>query len=247
MNRVLVVTGGSRGIGAATCLRAARDGWSIIVNYQFNAAAADAVVAEIAAYGGVAVPFRADVANEVDIEAMFDFAVGLGPLAGLVNNAGILKPATSFMDLSLERWQQIIATNLTGSFLCARAAVRRMAHSRGGNGGAIVNLSSMAAVLGGAHEFIDYGASKGGIDTMTIGLAKEFATDGIRVNGVRPGLIDTEMQQSSGDAQRAQRLASTVPMARVGRATEVAEAVVFLLSDAASYTTGCTLNVTGGR
>jgi len=247
MSDILIVTGGSRGIGAATCLRAARDGWSVVVNYQSNAAAAEAVVAEILASGGMAVAFQADVSVEAEVDGLFEFASQLGSLRGLVNNAGILKPATSFADISLARWQQIMAINLTGSFLCAREAVRRMALSRGGEGGAIVNLSSMAAVLGAAHEFVDYAASKGGVDSMTVGLAKEFAADGIRVNGVRPGLIDTEMQKSSGDDGRAQRLAGTVPMARVGRSAEVAEAVVWLLSNAASYMTGVTLNVSGGR
>jgi len=247
MSRVLIVTGGSRGIGAATCLLAAQEGWSVVVNYHANAAAAQGVVAEIVAQRGKAAAFKADVAQEADVVALFDFAAGLGDIAGLVNNAGILQTATGFAQVSLERWQKLLATNLTGSFLCAREAVRRMALSRGGKGGAVVNLSSMAAVLGAAHEFVDYAATKGAIDSLTIGLAREVAADGIRVNAVRPGLIDTEMHASTGDAVRAQRLVGGVPMRRVGSAAEVAQAIVWLLSDGASYTTGTIVNVSGGR
>lgn len=245
--RSLIVTGGARGIGAACARAAAAAGWAVCVNYRASAAEAEAIVAEITAARGRAVAVRGDVAVEGDVVAMFDAAAALAPVGGLVNNAGVLSTATRLADISLDRWQATLATNLTGAFLCAREAVRRMAHSRGGQGGAIVNMSSMAAVLGAANEFTDYAASKGGVDTMTIGLAKEVAADGIRVNGVRPGLIDTEIHGHSGDPLRAERLAGTVPMGRVGTPAEVAQTVLWLLSDAASYCTGITVNVSGGR
>ncbi|MBC7477206.1 MAG: SDR family oxidoreductase [Pseudorhodobacter sp.] len=238
MDRVLVITGGSRGIGAACARRAVRDGWQVVVNYNRDAAAAETVVAGIRALGGVAVAVRADVAVEADIVALFDAAEGLGPVCGLINNAGIIQLAGPLADMTLDRWQQTLLVNATGSFLAAREAVRRM-----GRGGAIVNMSSMAAPLGAAHEFVDYAASKGAVESMTIGLAREVAGLGIRVNAVRPGLIDTEMQQGN----RLERLVGTVPMGRVGRAEEVAEAVVWLLSDGASYITGAILPVSGGR
>lgn len=238
MDGVLVITGGSRGIGAACALRAVRDGWQVVVNYNRDAAAAEGVVAGIRAMGGVAVAVRADVAVEADVADLFDAAQALGPVRGLINNAGIIQLASPLADMTLERWQQTLTVNATGSFLAAREAVRRM-----GRGGAIVNMSSMAAPLGAAHEFVDYAASKGAVESMTIGLAREVAPLGIRVNAVRPGLIDTDMQR--GD--RLERLVGTVPMGRVGRAEEVAEAAVWLLSDAASYITGAILPVSGGR
>lgn len=243
----LIVTGGARGIGAACAREAARQGWAVCVNYRSSAAQADALVAEIVAGGGRAAAVAGDVAAERDVRAIFDAAQALAPVGGLVNNAGILATAMPLADISLERWQATMATNLTGSFLCAREAVRRMACSRGGAGGAIVNVSSMAAVLGGPNEFTDYAASKGAIDTLTIGLAKEVAADGIRVNGVRPGLIDTDIHAGSGDPHRAARLASSVPMGRVGTPDEVARTVLWLMSDAASYCTGIIVNVSGGR
>jgi NAD(P)-dependent dehydrogenase (short-subunit alcohol dehydrogenase family) len=248
VTRALIVTGGSRGIGAACAALAAQRGWSVCVNYRSNEAAATDVVRSIENRGGKAIAIAGDVSCERDVVSMFDQAEdAFGSLAGLVNNAGILAPAARLADIALDRWTATIATNLTGTFLCAREAVRRMATSRGGRGGAIVNVSSMAAVLGGAGEFTDYAASKGAVDTLTIGLAKEVAADGIRVNGVRPGLIDTEIHASGGDTGRVARLLSTVPMQRIGTIEEVANAVLWLLSDEASYCTGVTLNVSGGR
>jgi NAD(P)-dependent dehydrogenase (short-subunit alcohol dehydrogenase family) len=243
--KTLIVTGASRGIGAAIAVRAAEDGWQVIVNYQSSASKAQAVVDTIVAQGGKAIPFAADVSSEPDVIAMFDAAEKtFGNLAGLVNNAGILQRQSTLADISLERWNAVMRTNLTGSFLCAREAVRRMSRAQGG---AIVNISSMAAQLGAADEFIDYAASKGALDTLTTGLAREVAKYAIRVNGVRPGLIDTDIQAASGDADRASRLVSSIPLGRVGESREVAEIVVFLLSDAASYLTGTTVNVSGGR
>lgn len=244
----LIVTGGSRGIGAATAIRAAEDGWSVIVNYAARADKAQAVVDTIVDKGGRAHAVRADISVEADVEALFEAAERqFGPVGGLVNNAGVLQTASAFADISLERWQHILATNLTGSFLCARQAVRGMSTDRGGQGGVIVNISSMAAQLGGFGEFIDYASAKGGVDTLTIGLAKEVAGQGIRVNGVRPGLIDTDIQSASGDPNRTARLVSGVPLGRVGQPSEIAEAVTFLLSDASSYVTGVTINISGGR
>lgn len=211
-------------------------------------AQAQDLVAEIEAAGGRAVAVAGDVSVEQDVVHLFDTAErAFGPVTGLINNAGVLAAAAPLAEIELDRWNATIATNLTGAFLCAREAVRRMAVSRGGGGGAIVNMSSMAAVLGAANEFTDYAASKGALDTLTIGLAKEVAADGIRVNGVRPGLIDTEIHGASGDPDRPARLMSTVPMQRIGTPDEVAQTALWLLSDAASYCTGITVNVSGGR
>lgn len=244
----LIVTGGSRGIGAATATRAAEDGWPVIVNYNASAEKAQAVVQTIIDRGGKAHAVKGDVSREADVATLFSTAEEIfGPVGGLVNNAGILQPKSAFADISLARWENMLATNLTGSFLCARQAVRVMSTRRGGQGGIIVNISSMAAILGAAGEFVDYAAAKGGLDSLTIGLAKEVAAEGIRVNGVRPGLIETDIQAASGDPDRAARLASSIPLGRVGLPHEVAEAIVFLLSDAASYMTGVTINVSGGR
>jgi NAD(P)-dependent dehydrogenase (short-subunit alcohol dehydrogenase family) len=244
----LVVTGGSRGIGAACAQLGAQAGWPVCLGYRSDWQSADAVVREIEQAGGRALAVMCDVSREDDVARLFDRALdAFGAIAGLVNNAGILAPASRLADMDLGRWNATIATNLTGTFLCAREAVRRMAPTAGGTGGAIVNVSSMAAVLGAPNEFIDYAASKGGIDAMTIGLAKEVAAQGIRVNGVRPGLIDTAIHASSGDPQRAARLAAGVPMQRTGTAREVANLILWLLSDAASYCTGVIVNVSGGR
>lgn len=246
MSGVVLVTGGSRGIGAACALLAAEKGWAVGVNYNASSGAADEVVAQIKQAGGQAIALRGNVADETDVKAMFDACeTTLGPISGVINNAGILDQANSFDAITLDRWNKILAVNATGSFLVAREAVRRMlSHSQGG---AIVNMSSMAAPLGAAFEFVDYAASKGAVESMTIGLSKEVASKGIRVNAIRPGLIETEMQAESGDPDRAQRLVGSVPMGRVGQAREVAEAAIWLLSDAASYITGAILPVSGGR
>lgn len=246
MNRTLVVTGASRGIGAACAIRAARDGWNVVVNYNASSNAADAVVARIRGDGGDAMACPGNVASEVDVVRLFDSAESkYGPVLGLINNAGILEAATSFDQISLARWERLFATNAAGCFLVAREAARRML--RGGTGGAIVNMSSMAAPLGAAGSFIDYAATKGAVESMTIGMAGELGPHGIRVNAIRPGLIETEMQAASGDPDRAQRLSVSVPLRRPGTAAEVAEAAVWLISDAASYVTGAILPVSGGR
>ncbi len=248
MARTLIVTGGSRGIGAACALLGAQAGWSVCIGYRTNKQLADNIVEHIQGTGGQALAILCDVASERDVTNLFDQAGhALGPVGGLINNAGILARASTLAEMDLDRWNTTLATNLTGIFLCAREAVRRMARSRGGAGGAIVNVSSMAAVLGAPNEFIDYAASKGAVDALTIGLAKEVAAEGIRVNGVRPGLIDTDIHASGGDASRADRLAPSVPMQRTGTADEVARAILWLLSDDASYCTGTTINVSGGR
>lgn len=246
--QVLLVTGGSRGIGAATALRAAKDGYAVAVNYTRDAASADAVVARIQEAGGTAISVRADVADEAQIMAMFDqIAERLGRLTGLVNNAGVVDMRCRVEDFTHARLRRMFDTNVIGSMLCAREAVRRMSTARGGAGGAIVNVSSGAARLGSANQYVDYAASKGAIDTFTIGLAREVAAEGIRVNAVRPGLVDTEIHASGGMPDRAHTLAPDVPMQRAGTAAEIAEAIVWLLSPAASYATMALLDVTGGR
>ncbi|HEY0918842.1 SDR family oxidoreductase [Devosia sp.] len=246
-DRVLIVTGGSRGIGAATCLLAAERGWGVLVNYAGNVEAAEGVCARIHAAGGTAVAVRGDVSREEDVEHVFRAADRLGRLAGLVNNAGIVGPGARVEELDAERIGRILAVNVTGSFLCARAAIRRMSTRHGGAGGAIVNLSSAAAKLGAPGVYVDYAAAKGAIDTFTVGLALEVAGEGIRVNAVRPGIIDTDIHAAGGDPGRAARLAPSLPMPRAGTAEEVARAILWLLSDEASYTTGSTIAVSGGR
>jgi NAD(P)-dependent dehydrogenase (short-subunit alcohol dehydrogenase family) len=244
---VLVVTGGSRGIGAATAVLAAARGYEVIVNYAGNVDAAEAVCATIREKGGKAVAVRGDVSNEDDVEHIFAAADRLGPLIGLVNNAGIIGTTARVEDLDAARINRILAVNVTGSFLCAKAAVKRMSTRLGGKGGAIVNISSGASKLGAANNYVDYAAAKGAIDTFTIGLALEVAGEGIRVNAVRPGIIETEIHASGGDPERAARVAPTLPIPRAGSADEVAAAILWLLSDEASYTTGTTIAVTGGR
>lgn len=248
MDRVLLVTGGSRGIGAATALLAARQGYAVAVNYRQDAAAAQHIVSAIEKSGGQAVAIQADVSSEVDVERMFwEVARQLGTLTALVNNAGILEQQTRVEHLDAARLRRIFDTNVIGSFLCAREAVRCMSTRHGGQGGAIVNVSSRAAVLGSAGEYVDYAASKGAVDTLTVGLAHEVAGEGIRVNGVRPGLITTDMHASGGEPERVARLSVGVPMGRGGEPEEVARAILWLLSEEASYTTGAILDVSGGR
>ena len=248
MNPSVLVTGGSRGIGAAAAVLAAQRGWDVAINYTRDAAAAERVAAQVRAAGRRALVIQADVAEEAEVLAMFA-AVDreFGALRGLVNNAGVVDLPARVDEMSLQRLQRMFAINLTGSFLCAREAVRRMSTKHSGRGGAIVNLSSAAAKLGSPGQYVDYAASKAGIDLMTLGLAREVATEGIRVNAVRPGIIDTEIHASGGLPDRVKQTAPMVPMQRAGTAEEVAQAIVWLLSDDASYTTGAVLDVTGGR
>lgn len=248
MDKVLLVTGGSRGIGAATALLAARQGWAVAVNFRGNSLAADEVVRSIRASGGTAVTVQADVADEAQVLRMFEkLDAKLGRLTGLVNNAGVVDVTARVEDMSVARWKRMFDINVIGSMLCAREAVRRMGTRHGGEGGSIVNLSSAAARLGAPGQYVDYAAAKGAIDAFTIGLAKEVAGDGIRVNAVRPGLIETEIHASGGIPDRVNLLKHQVPMQRGGTADEVAQAIVWLLSDAASYTTMSLIDVSGGR
>lgn len=246
-SRVVIITGGSRGIGRATALAAAKRGWRVVIGYATNKAAADDVVAKIEASNGKALAVKCDVGVEADILALFKAVDSFGPLGALVNNAGIVGQTARVEDLTADRINHMLRVNVTGSFLCAREAVKRMSTRHGGKGGVIVNLSSVAATLGSANTYVDYAASKGAIDTFTLGLSNEVAAEGIRVAGIRPGLIDTEIHASGGDPDRHHRLSKTVPMQRVGTADEIANAIVWLMSDEASYVTGTTLNVSGGR
>jgi NAD(P)-dependent dehydrogenase (short-subunit alcohol dehydrogenase family) len=244
----LLVTGGSRGIGAATARLAAARGYAVCLSYHSNATAADDVVAEITRAGGEAFAVAADVARESDVLHLFAAVDGrFGRLDALVNNAGILEHHMRVDQMTLGRLQRVMATNVIGAMLCAREAVRRMSTRHGGRGGAIVNVSSMAARLGSPNEYVDYAASKGAIDSMTIGLAKEVAAEGIRVNAVRPGVIYTDIHASGGEPGRVDRIRGSVPMQRGGTAEEVARAIVWLLSDEASYSTGTFIDVSGGR
>ncbi|MET0335197.1 MAG: SDR family oxidoreductase [Rhizobacter sp.] len=246
--RSVLVTGGSRGIGAATALLCAARGWAVAVNYTRDAAAADAVCQAIRAAGGRALAVQADVADEAQVLAMYArIDAELPPLIGLVNNAGVIDLGARVDEMSVARLRRMFDINLIGSFICAREALRRMSTRHGGAGGAIVNLSSAAARIGAPGMYVDYAASKGAIDTFTMGLAKEVATEGVRVNGVRPGIIDTEIHAAGGLPDRAHQSASLIPMQRPGTAEEVARAIVWLLSGESSYTTGATLDVTGGR
>lgn len=244
----ILVTGGSRGIGAACVKLLARNGYDVAINYARSAAEAEKLADGVKAMGGRSIAVKADVGSEADVTDMFSkIDEAMPPLAGLVNNAGILFEKAMLEEFSAERINETLRINVTGSFLCARETVRRMSTDRGGNGGVIVNLSSAAARIGSPNEFIDYAASKGAIDAMTLGLSKEVASQGIRVNAVRPGLIHTDIHASSGQPDRVERLQGQVPMGRGGSAEEVAESIVWLLSPAASYVTGVLLDVTGGR
>jgi NAD(P)-dependent dehydrogenase (short-subunit alcohol dehydrogenase family) len=246
-NRVAIVTGGSRGIGRAVSLLLAERGYAVCLSYVSDAAAARDVVDTITAKGGKALAVQGDVGSEADVITLFQAADGLGRLAALVNNAGVVDVKSDVADMSVGRLQRMMTTNVVGSFLCAREAVRRMSTKRGGAGGSIVNLSSVAARLGGPGQFVDYAASKGAIDTLTIGLAREVAGEGIRVNAVAPGIIATEIHASGGEPDRVERLGPGVPMGRAGTAEEVAAPIVWLLSEEAAYTTGAILDIGGGR
>ncbi len=248
MSKVILITGGSRGIGAATARLAAQRGYDVAISYVGNVPAARAVVADIEAQGRKGLAVQADSAKPDDVKRLFA-AVDetFGRLDAFFNNAGIFAPAMPFLDLPLDRVERMIAVNTTGAFLCAQEAARRMSTKRGGRGGSIVNMSSIASWLGGAPGVVDYGASKGAIDSMTIGMAKELAGEGVRVNAVRPGLIDTDIHATAGDPGRIARLASSIPLQRGGRADEIAETVLWLCSDAASYIIGQRLDVAGGR
>ena len=248
MSKIAIITGGGRGIGAATARLAADRGYAVCVNYRRNQNAAEAVVAGIESAGGIAIALQADVASEPDVVRLFETVdARLGPLSALVNNAGILERQTRVEDIDAARLARIFATNVTGAFLCAREAVRRMSTARGGAGGAIVNVSSRAAQLGAPGEYVDYAASKAALDTMTIGLAREVAGEGIRVNGVRAGIIYTDIHADGGEPGRVDRLGPSLPIPRGGEPIEVARAILWLLSDEASYSTATFIDVAGGR
>ena len=248
MKKVIVVTGGSRGIGAAIARLAAVEGYAVCISYRHNQGAAEAVVASINEKNGTAMAVQADVAIEQDVVRLFECVDStLGPVTALVNNAGILEQQACVEDMDAERITRIFATNVVGSFVCAREAVRRMSTRHGGPGGAIVNISSRASRLGAPGEYVDYAASKAAIDTLTIGLAKEVAAQGIRVNAVSPGVIYTDIHASGGEPQRVERIKDSIPMKRGGYPEEVARAVLWLLSEDASYTTGTSIDVSGGR
>ncbi len=248
MNPTLLITGGSRGIGAATARLAAAQGWDVAVNYTRDATAAQAVAADVRALGRRALVLQADVAQHTQVLAMFEaIDKNWGPLSGLVNNAGVVDVAARVDQMSPERLQRMFAINVMGSIWCAQEAVRRMSQRHGGVGGSIVNLSSAAAKLGSPGQYVDYAAAKGAIDTFTLGLAREVAGEGVRVNAVRPGIIETDIHASGGQPERAAQMAPSVPMLRAGSAEEVAQAIVWLLGAGSSYTTGSVVDVTGGR
>ncbi|MCZ6797754.1 MAG: SDR family oxidoreductase [Gammaproteobacteria bacterium] len=248
MNKVLLITGASRGIGAETARLAAASGYSVCINFHHSETKAQQLLESIQSAGHKAIAVKADISDESEVGRLFTTVDSkLGTLSALVNNAGILERQSDFENISLARLQRVFRTNVEGSFLCAREAIKRMSTKHGGGGGSIVNLSSRAAVLGAAHEYVDYAASKGAIDSMTTGLAHELGDQGIRVNAVRPGLIYTDMHASGGEAARVDRLKAGVPMQRGGQAIEVARAILWLLSDQASYTTGTFIDVSGGR
>jgi len=246
--KTVLITGAGRGIGRATALLCGARGWSVGVNYVSDERAAEETAAAVREAGGRAAPLRGDVTVAADVVAMFDAAQSqLGPLGGLVINAGVVAPSLPLADMGLERLRRMFEINILGAYLCAREGARRLPRDRGGQGGSIVLISSAAARLGSPFEYVDYAGSKAALDTLAIGLAKELGGQGVRVNAVRPGLIETEIHASGGEPDRARRLGSTTPLGRPGRPEEIAQAITWLLSDAASYTTGAILDVTGGR
>jgi NAD(P)-dependent dehydrogenase (short-subunit alcohol dehydrogenase family) len=246
--KTIFITGGTRGIGRATALKCARNGWSLALNYRSDEPAAEETAREVRAAGGHAITLRGDVAVEAEVVSMFDEAQSkLGRIDGVVINAGIVAPSLPLADMDSARLKRMFEVNVYGAYLCARESARRLSKDRGGHGGSVVLVSSAASRLGSPFEYVDYAGSKGAIDTLTIGLAKELAQQGVRVNAVRPGLIETDIHASGGQPDRAKRLGAGTPMGRAGRPEEVAEAIVWLLGDGASYTTGAILDVAGGR
>jgi NAD(P)-dependent dehydrogenase (short-subunit alcohol dehydrogenase family) len=248
MTKTILITGGSRGIGRATALLCAQRGWNVAISYVGNKAAAEQTRDDCQTAGGKCIIKRCDVALEEDIITLFSVALdAFGSIDAVVNNAGIVAPAQKLMDMDVERMERIFDTNILGAYIVAREATRHMARSRDGKGGVIVNVSSMAAKLGGANEYVDYAGSKGAIDSLTIGLAKEVGPEGIRVNGVRPGIIETDIHASGGRPNRAAELGPNCPLGRTGTAEDVAESIVWLLDDASSFVTGAIMDVSGGR
>jgi NAD(P)-dependent dehydrogenase (short-subunit alcohol dehydrogenase family) len=248
MSRSVLITGGSRGIGRAACLLAGRQGWSVGVNYVKDEKSANAVVAEIERSGGKAIALRGDAGREEDIVSMFEAAdKAFGGLDGVVVNAAVAAPNAKLVDMSAERMRNVFEVNVLGAFLCAREAARRMNKSLGGRGGSIVLISSVAARIGAPDTYIDYAASKAAVDALALGLSKELGREGVRVNSIRPGVIETEIHATYGDPDRPYRIGASVPMGRPGKAEEIAETIVFLLSEASSYVTGAIIDVTGGR
>lgn len=246
-DNVVIVTGGSRGIGAEAAKLAGAQGYTVIINFVSNQSAADGVVTSIKEKGGNAYSLQGDIQHEDDVLALFEFAKTKGTIKALINNAGVVDYPARLDEMSVARLNRMFAINLTGAFLCAREAVKAMSTKHGGHGGTIVNLSSAAAKLGAGGQYVDYASTKGAIDTMTIGLAREVAEEGIRVNAVRPGIIDTDIHASGGQPDRAHELTSIIPMKRPGDAIEVAKAIIWLMSDDASYSTGTIIDVSGGR
>lgn len=248
MNKVMLITGANRGIGAATARLAAQRGYHLLLNYRSRADEAEALATEISAVGGTAHTVQADIAEEADVLRLFaELDKHYSRLDALINNAGILEAQMRLEQMDVARWQRVLATNVIGSFLCCREAIKRMSSQHGGDGGTIVNVSSMAARLGSPNEYIDYAAAKGAVDSLTIGLAREVAGEGIRVNAVRPGLIATDIHAAGGEPGRIERLKGSVPLQRGGEAQEVAEAILWLASDQSSYCTGTFIDVSGGR